>query len=74
MILIHSENEVFGIRADRFVLSSYSKGVGEVKIYCNGDVAFIGKLTTQDKSGLLCDELVRGLKSEITAEFKEVEV
>ena len=71
MILIHSENEIFGIRADRFVLG---KGVGEVKIYCNGDVAFVGKLTTRDKSSLLCDELVRGLKSEITAEFKEVEV
>lgn len=71
MILIHSKNEVFGINADRFTIKS---DTNEVKIYCKGDVAFIGKLTTQDKSSLLCDELVRGLKSEITAEFKEVEV
>ena len=74
MILIRSKNEVFGIRADRFVLSSYSKGVGEVKIYCNGDVAFIGFLKPLNEGLSLCDELVRGLKSEITAEFKEVEV
>ena len=71
MILIHSKNEVFGINADRFVLNNKNS---EVKIYCKSDIAFIGKLTTQDKSSLLCDELVRGLKSEITAEFKEVEV
>ena len=71
MILIHNKNETFGINADRFVLNNKNS---EVKIYCKGDVAFIGKLTTQDKSSLLCDELVRGLKSEITAEFKEVEV
>ena len=74
MILIHSKNEVFGIRADRFVLSNYNKGVGEVKIYCNGDVAFIGYIETLNDDISLCDELVRGLKSEITAEFKEVEV
>ena len=71
MILIHSKNEVFGIRADRFVLG---KGVGEVKIYCNGDVAFMGYIETLNDDISLCDELVRGLKSEITAEFKEVEV
>ena len=74
MILIHSKNETFGIRADRFVLSNYNKGVGEVKIYCNGDVAFMGYIETLNDDISLCDELVRGLKSEITAEFKEMEV
>ena len=70
MILIYCKYETIGINADRFTIKS---DTSEVKIYCKGDVAFVGKLTTRDKSSLLCDELVRGLKSEITAEFKEVE-
>ena len=74
MILIYSKNEVFGIRADRFVLSNYNKGVGKVKIYCNGDLAFAGLLKAISENATLCDEFVRGLKSEITAEFEEVEV
>ena len=73
MILIHSKNEVFGIRADRFVLSNYSKGVGEVKIYCNGDVAFAGLLKAISENATLCYELAWGLRGEQMAEFKEVE-
>ena len=71
MILIHSKNETFGINADRFTIKS---DTSEVKIYCKGDVAFIGYIETLNDDISLCDELVRGLKSEITAEFKEVEV
>ena len=75
MILIYAKGEIVGIRADRFVLKNYNKGTAEVKIYCNGDVAFVGIIETlSNDEPLLCDELVRGLKSDITTEFKEVEV
>ena len=70
MILIYAKGEIVGINADRFTIKS---DTNEVKIYCKGDVAFVGVLKQLDGISL-CDELVRGLKSEITAEFKEVEV
>ena len=71
MILIYAKGEIVGINADRFTIKS---GTNEVKIYCKGDVAFVGILKCLNGGISLCDELVRGLKSEITAEFKEVEV
>ena len=69
MILIYGKDETIGINADRFVLNNENS---EVKIYCKGDVAFVGKLTPRNEGILLCDELAWGLKSEKTAEFDEV--